>query len=83
MKLYSFDADIGFETWRIGDIIKDLRCKRGMSRADLAERVNVDEKTVARWERGEIDFGNVCCRTLVALAKLFEVDVKTILALQG
>ena len=83
MTHYSYNVDIEFEAWRIGDIIRELRCKRGMSRADLAERVNVDEKTVARWERGEIDFGNVCCRTLVALANLFEVDVKTILALQG
>lgn len=35
------------------DIILELRTNRGMSQADLAEKVMVTRQAVSRWENGE------------------------------
>lgn len=37
----------------IGEQIKDLRIKNGVSQEQLAEAVNVSRQTVSSWERGE------------------------------
>lgn len=38
----------------IGNRIKALRCYRGMTQDDLAERVNVSKFSIVRWEKGNI-----------------------------
>ena len=38
----------------MGDVtLKEIRLKRGLSQAELAERVGVEERTIRRWENGE------------------------------
>ena len=37
----------------IADNISDLRKKKGMTQAELAEKLNYTDKAVSKWERGE------------------------------
>lgn len=37
----------------IADNISDLRRKKGMTQADLADKLNYTDKAVSKWERGE------------------------------
>ena len=36
----------------LSDKIKDLRCKKGLSQAELANKLNVVRQTVSKWEKG-------------------------------
>lgn len=80
-KHVSYPIDIEWETWRIGEIIRSRRSDLRLSQEALAERVDVDVKTVGRWERGDIDFSGASCSVAVRLAWALETDVTTILAL--
>ena len=37
---------------RTGALIRSLRLERGMTQRGLAERMNISDKTVSKWERG-------------------------------
>lgn len=54
-----------------GKTIYELRKERGWTQSELAEKLNLSDKTVSKWERGsalpEIT-------TIFELAKTFEVD---------
>lgn len=39
----------------VGDNIKKIRISRGITQAQLADRVNVSEKTVSSWEVGRTE----------------------------
>ena len=64
----------------IGGFIAALRKANGMTQKDLAERLNVSDKTVSRWERDgtmpETD-------KVVALADLFGVTTDYLLRQQA
>ena len=58
------------------DIINELRTKKGMSQAELAEKVFVTRQAVSRWETGETVPNT---ETLKLLSKLFDVSINTLL----
>lgn len=58
------------------DIIAELRTKKGMSQAELAEKVFVTRQAVSRWETGETVPNT---ETLKLLSKLFDVSINTLL----
>lgn len=58
------------------DIIAELRTKKGMSQAELAEKVFVTRQAVSRWETGETQPNT---ETLKLLSKLFDVSINTLL----
>lgn len=37
----------------IGNLIKELRTKKGLTQAQLAEKIGVSDKTVGKWEQGQ------------------------------
>ena len=76
-----YPIDIEWESWRIGDIIRDRRNDLQLSQQTLAEMIDVDVKTIGRWERGDIDFGGAPCFAAVKLSVALDIDVATILAL--
>ncbi len=56
----------------IGRNITELRNKKGITQADLAEALNYSDKAVSKWERGESMPGIV---TLSAIAGYFDVPL--------
>lgn len=40
---------------KIGRLIYTLRKEKGMTQLQLAERMNISDKTVSKWERGFAD----------------------------
>lgn len=62
----------------IGDRIRWLRNKNGMTQADLAERLNMSDQQILRWENGKSD---PSAENVVKLAKLFNVTGDYLLCL--
>ena len=60
----------------IGGFIAALRKANGMTQKDLAERLNVSDKTVSRWER---DDGAPDLATIPAIAEIFGVSCDELL----
>lgn len=60
----------------IGGFIAALRKANGMTQKDLAERLNVSDKTVSRWER---DDGAPDLATIPAIAEIFNVTCDELL----
>jgi transcriptional regulator with XRE-family HTH domain len=60
----------------IGSFIAALRKANGMTQRDLAERLNVSDKTVSRWER---DDGAPDLSLIPVIAELFEVSCDELL----
>lgn len=51
----------------IGEIISSLRKEKGMTQNDLAQKLNVTDKAVSKWER------NLSCPDINSIPKLAEV----------
>ena len=60
---------------RVGSGIARLRRERGLTQAELAERINYSDKAVSKWERGE-SLPDVL--TLMNLAQILETDLNTL-----
>lgn len=60
-----------------GVFISLLRKKNGLTQKQLAEKINVSDKAISRWETGK---GYPDVNSLVALSQLFEVSVNEILS---
>ena len=58
------------------DVLCGLREKRGLSQAQLAEKIFVTRQAVSRWETGETT-PNV--ETLKLLSKFFDVSINSLL----
>ena len=61
---------------KFNERVKDLRTENGISRAELAEKLNVSVRLIAYWEGGqrECDFD-----TLLKIAETFSVSFDYIL----
>ena len=55
------------KTQSIGEVICHLRKEKGMTQADLAEKMNVSEQAVSKWER------NIAYPDITTLSKLTEI----------
>ena len=64
----------------IGGFIAALRKANGMTQKDLAERLNVSDKTVSRWER---DDGAPDLAAIPAIAEIFGVTCDELLRVSG
>lgn len=61
---------------KIGAFIKELRKGHGYTQQELAERLNVSDRSVSRWETGT---NLPDLSLLVQIADLFEVDVRELI----
>jgi transcriptional regulator with XRE-family HTH domain len=59
-----------------GEFLKSLRISKGLTQIELAEYLNVSNKTVSKWENG---IGIPEVATLIILADFYEVSVDDIL----
>lgn len=58
------------------DILRELRMQKGLSQAELADKIFVTRQAVSRWETGETTPNP---ETLKLLSKLFDVSINTLL----
>ena len=65
---------------RVGTSIARLRRERGMTQAELAERINYSDKAVSKWERAE-SLPDVL--TLINLAEQLGTDLNTLTGLNA
>ena len=61
----------------VGNIIRELRTERGMTQKQLADKMNISDKTVSKWERG---LGCPEVSLLPELSDLLEVDIGKLLS---
>ena len=61
---------------KIGRLIYALRKEKGMTQRQLAECMNISDKTVSKWERG---LGCPDVSLLSELSNLFHVDLSEML----
>jgi len=64
------------QTINVGNIIRELRTERGMTQKQLADKMNISDKTVSKWERG---LGCPDVSLLSELSDLLEVDIGRLL----
>jgi transcriptional regulator with XRE-family HTH domain len=60
-----------------GAIIRELRERNNLTQAELAEKLNVSDKTVSKWETGK---GYPDIALLEPIAEVFNVSVTEILS---
>lgn len=60
-----------------GAIIRDLREKRGLTQAELAERLKVSDKTISKWETGK---GYPDISLLEPIARVFGVSITELIS---
>ncbi len=60
-----------------GKLIYELRKERGMTQLQLAELMNISDKTVSKWERG---LGCPDVSLLHALSEIFNVDLSALIS---
>ncbi|HOQ14775.1 MAG TPA: helix-turn-helix transcriptional regulator, partial [Bacillota bacterium] len=58
------------------DVLQKLRESKGMTQAELAEKLFVTRQAVSRWENGETIPST---DTLKMLSKIFDVSINTLL----
>ncbi|WP_028509781.1 helix-turn-helix domain-containing protein [Ruminococcus sp. NK3A76] len=61
---------------KTGELIKRFRSELGLTQKELAERINVSDKAVSKWERGN---GCPDISLLSALADVFGTDIQVLL----
>ena len=61
---------------KTGELIRSLRIKNKLTQKQLAEQINVSDKTVSKWETGK---GCPDISLLTELAAVFQIDLQTIL----
>ena len=65
------------DTIKIGQFIKSLRKENSVTQREVAERLNVSEKTVSKWETGN---GMPEVSIMLPLCKLFGISINELLS---
>lgn len=65
------------EPVKIGKLIRQLRNEQKLTQVQLAERMNISDKTVSKWERG---LGCPDLSLLPELSQIFGVDIEKLLS---
>lgn len=61
---------------KVGNIIKQIRLEKSMTQKQLADKMNISDKTISKWERG---LGCPDLSLLSELSEILEVDIKKLL----
>ena len=62
---------------KVGALIKSLRKEKNLTQLQLADKLNISDKTVSKWERG---LGCPDISLIIELSKIFSVDTESLLA---
>lgn len=63
-----------------GKIIKELRVERKMSQDELAQKLNITQSTVAKYEREDRDLNT---DLIIKICKLFNISADYLLGLEN
>lgn len=61
---------------KVGNIIKTLRLEKNYTQKQLADKMNISDKTISKWERG---LGAPDLSLLSEISEILEVDIKKLL----
>lgn len=61
---------------KTGKLIHDIRTKKGLTQKQLAEKINVTDKAICKWEKGH---GCPDITLISQLAKALEIDIQSLL----
>ncbi len=61
---------------KTGKLIYELRRQKGLTQKQLAEQLNVSDRTISKWERG---IGYPDISLVLAVSELLEVDISSLL----
>ncbi|QIB68767.1 helix-turn-helix domain-containing protein [Aminipila butyrica] len=61
---------------KVGELIRSLRREKGLTQKQLADKMNISDKTISKWERG---MGCPDVSLLQELSQLLEVNIEKIL----
>lgn len=61
---------------KLGEKLKELRIKKGMTQLDVCIKINIDPTALRRYEKGKVEMGFT---TLIKLAEVFEVSTDELL----
>ncbi len=69
-------GELGMDQIKIGSFLKELRKEKDLTQGQLAEKINVSNRSVSRWETGSTlpDIS-----ILIELSEFYEVDIKEII----
>ena len=59
--------------------LKELRCEKGLSQAELAKALNVSQRSISSWETG---FRQPDFETLALISQFFEVTADYLLGIE-
>ncbi|HCD46335.1 MAG TPA: XRE family transcriptional regulator [Lachnoclostridium sp.] len=65
------------ENSKVGSIIRTLRQEHGMTQKELADKMNLSDKTISKWERG---LGLPDISLIPELSQLLGIDIMNLLA---
>lgn len=76
-KLVKFEfGEIKMDNLKIGKLIAELRKKQGLTQQQLADKLNLSNKTISKWESG---VGAPDISNLSVLAEVLEISVDELL----
>jgi ribosome-binding protein aMBF1 (putative translation factor) len=67
-KEFALNYDVGYEEFKIGYVIKELRIKEGMTQEELAEKMHTKKSVISRMENHSED---IRLSTLSKVAEVF------------
>ncbi|MBP2661923.1 MAG: immR 1 [Firmicutes bacterium] len=62
---------------KVGSIIRSVRLNRKMTQKQLAEKMNISDKAISKWECGS---GNPDVSLILELSSVLSIDVQELLA---
>lgn len=69
-------ANMTDERKEFGKKLIEIRERKGLRQADVAELINLSERSIGRLERGEIESASV--DSLIELSKIYNIDILTL-----
>jgi DNA-binding XRE family transcriptional regulator len=75
-KEFAAGYDVGYEEFKLGVILKELRIQNGMTQEELAEKMHTKKTVISRMENHAED---IRLSTLSKIAEVFEKRVQIII----
>jgi DNA-binding XRE family transcriptional regulator len=75
-KEFASGYDVGYEEFKLGVILKELRIQKGMTQEELAEKMHTKKTVISRMENHSED---IRLSTLSKIAEVFEKRLQIII----